>query len=485
MKILLVEDDYQSRSILSEFLKQRGHQIIECNNGEDALNKLSKEKVHLVLSDIHMPEMDGNELLRKIKGKPELEKIIVVLFTGYGELKSAIDALRNGAYDYLLKPINIMEVANLTERISEYLALKEENIKLTKNFKNELKEATKDVKKELEDIKKAYAREIGTVGTGFFFSKKIQDVLKTAKKLHRNSEIPVIIEGETGTGKEIIARLIHYGTETITKPFVGLNCAAISPNLFESELFGYEAGAFTGGKSKGQKGKLEMAAGGTLFLDEITEMPLEHQAKLLRVIQEREYYSVGGLKKHTTDVRFICATNKDIARQVEYGMFREDLYYRLNVGYLKIPPLRERCEEILPLAKMFLKQLIDQKRTRFEKINEDAVRILEQQPWPGNIRQLKNTIERLALLWDDVEVTSEHLNTLLLNNHHHKKKNNVPNMISLEDFALPEKGFNLDNWISDVVKKALITNKWNKTKTSKFLGISRRVLYTYLKNIED
>ncbi|MCL6478779.1 MAG: sigma-54 dependent transcriptional regulator [Peptococcaceae bacterium] len=343
LNILLVDDERESRSYLAEFLREQGHRVAESADGSEALDIFTAGEFHLVLTDIRMPKMSGLELLRKIRGMPGGQDVDVVLFTGNGDVRSAIEALRAGAYDYLLKPINVEELVAVTERAGERQALRRENAILTKKFKDAVEAATEETRQELSRFKKAYYESIGLGNIGVF-SQAMKKIFQQARKLHTDRSIPVLIEGETGTGKEVIARYIHYGDGNVTAPFVDLNCAAIAPNLFESELFGYEAGAFTGGTPRGQKGKLDLAQGGTLFLDEITEIPTDLQAKLLRVIQEKEFYRVGGLKKIKTDVRIVCATNVDIEKKVEEGAFRRDLYYRLNVGRISLPPLRERTE---------------------------------------------------------------------------------------------------------------------------------------------
>jgi transcriptional regulator with PAS, ATPase and Fis domain len=340
------------------------------------------------------------------------------------------------------------------------------------------------MKRELDELRKAYAREVGAGGIGLF-SDTLREVFQIASRIHRNREISAFIEGETGTGKEVLARYIHYGEGNITTPFIGMNCAAITPNLFESELFGYEAGAFTGGKPQGQKGKIELARGGALFLDEITELPLDCQAKLLRVIQERRYYPIGGLKEMTADVRFICATNRDIRRKVEEGSFREDLYYRLNVGYIRIPPLRERREEIVPLARMFLADLSESRKTPMHRIGAAAALSLESYHWPGNVRQLKNTIERVVLLFDDPEMMPEHLEFIF---HEHTFKAGSSNQappLHMGAVSLPEESLDLHSWTIDIVRRALEKHRWNKTKTAQYLGITRNELYTFLKHIDS
>jgi len=487
MVILLVDDDHDIRKTLSKYLRSCDHQVIEAGNGREALELLNRQRAHLVLSDIRMPVMNGYELLDRIKSSKELKDTEVILFTGFGEIKKAVAAMRNGAHDYLLKPIDLRELNITVERIGEYLALKRENKELTNDFHSRLNEATKEIRKELDEIKEAYARQVG-VGKIGIFSEKLRHVFRIAKRLHHNRDIPVLIEGETGTGKELIARYIHYGSGDTTSPFVAINCAAISSSLFESELFGYEAGAFTGASPRGQKGKIELAQGGTLLLDEIGDMAPEHQAKLLRVIQEKEYYRVGGLKKITCNVRLICATNRDLKKMVAEESFREDLYYRLNVGYIRIPPLRERREEILPLARMFLKELYDQKKTHFKTIDADAAEILEKYDWPGNIREIKSIIERLALLWDDTEVTPRHLDFLREGRVLQPGKIPPQSEIPIDAFALPEEGFDLYEWINKstlgIIRKAMDRHHWNKSETARYLGITRSILYRYLKQLE-
>jgi two-component system, NtrC family, response regulator AtoC len=462
VNILLVEDVKGVRQSLSEFLRQAGHGVMECSHGEDALAVLEKQTVDLVLSDIQMPVMDGHELLRKIKSSDRLKDVEVVLFTGYGHVKSAVEAMRNGAADYLIKPVDIRELDLILKRVSEWLSLKRENRDLTDRLQQAVQLATQAV----------------------VASEAMRHVFETAEKLHARPEMPVLIEGETGTGKELVARFIHYGPERTVLPFVGLNCAAISPALFESELFGYEAGSFTGGNPKGQKGKLELAANGTLFLDEITEMPAEHQAKLLRVMQERDYYRVGGVQKMSTRTRFICATNQNIALLVREGRFRQDLFFRLNVGLVSVPPLRERTEEILPLARFFMERLGLEKKVSFRSLHPQAVRLMEGYSWPGNVRELKNTIERIALYWDDEEIKPEHVQACF-------QKTALPAVDPPSELSrssgsgIPfDRPMDLKKWNLELVQKALAQHQGNLTHTAKFLGLSIRELHTYIRRLK-
>lgn len=312
---------------------------------------------------------------------------------------------------------------------------------------------------------------IGKIG---IFSDTMRSIVDMAEKFHHDRTIPVLIEGETGTGKEIIARLVHHGHGEETTPFISLNCSAIAPGLFESELFGYEGGAFSGSKTNGMMGKLEHASGGTLFLDEIGDLPLELQPKLLRVIQEREIYRVGGLKNIKLDVRIICATNRTMDTIVNNGLFRRDLYYRLNTGKIYIPPLQQRREEIAPLAQMFLEQYAEQKKRRFRLIQKKAIQILENHEWPGNVRELENAIERVVLLYDSVEITAHHLQFLNLDDDSEKESNDSNG--STLSLYLPPDSYSLESGEAEIIKKALSMFKGNKTRTAAYLRISLSTL---------
>lgn len=475
MNILLVEDDHDGRIQMGNFLRELGHFVVECENGHEALKAFGRG-FQMVLSDIKMPRMSGIELLRKMSSLPGGQDVDIVLFTGHADMESAIEALRAGAYDYLLKPINVKELAVVTERVAEHQALSRENRILTERFEDQVKAATEEAERELSRLKEAYARTVGLGQTGIF-SDIMRDIFRQADKFYTDRSIPVLIQGETGTGKEVIARHIHFGNIQSMPPFVDINCAALNPSIFESELFGYEAGSFTGGLPKGQKGKLDIAVGGTIFFDEIAELPIDLQAKLLRVIQEKEFYRVGGLRKIKTNVRIICATNVDIQASVEQGTFRKDLYYRLNVGHLVIPPLRERTEEILPLAGMFLNEFALKRGKRFRGINDQASKILLSYNWPGNVRELRNAMEWVAFMHDGVELKPSHLGVLK-----HSKinsllpENNLPPVLDPEYFSLPAEGLDMEGFFNKIVLRAMEMHNGNKTKTARYLGASKRSL---------
>ncbi len=478
MDILVVDDDSASREAASWFLSVEGHRVTTCGSGAEALAALAGADYPMVLSDIKMAGMSGIELLAAIKALPGGWRTDVVLFTGYGDMESAIQALRSGAYDYLLKPVDAQELAATAERVEEHQALLRETKYLSQNLEHEIKAATAEKDRELFRVKKLVTESLfGQIG---IFSDKMRSIVALAQKYHSDRSIPVLIEGETGTGKEIIAQLVHWGDVqggSDPGPFIDINCAAIAPNLFESELFGYEAGAYTGGQNRGQKGKLDLASGGSLFLDEIAEISPEIQGKLLRVIQEKEYYRVGGLKKLPADVRIICATNADMKKNMDEGKFRRDLYYRFQLGHITIPPLRERREEIIPLANMFLLQGTKQRGRKFKGISDEAAKILENYEWPGNVRELKNTIEFVVFMYDDTEVRPHHIQkvsrTVVENTAGVGSLREAEPRLSL---PFPREGFALKDYTDCIIREVLNAHGGNQMATATYLGISLRTL---------
>ncbi len=482
MNILLVEDDRDSRAGVADFLRELGHQITECGDGDQALALFAAGDFPMVLSDIKMPRLSGIELLKRIKALDGEKACDIVLFTGHGDMVTAIEALRAGAYDYLLKPISVAELAAITERIAEHQSLLRENRALTRRFSDEVRAATAETQRELTRLKKLASQAAGLDNIAFF-APAMRRIAAQAARYHQDRSMPVLIEGETGTGKEIIARIIHYGDCKDPAPLVDINCAALTGSLFESELFGYEPGAFTGGLTRGQKGKLDLAQGGTVLLDEVGEIPLDLQGKLLRVIQEKEFYRVGGLKKVSADVRIICATNADLGQRVERGTFRKDLFYRLKVGHIVIPPLRQRREEILPLAELFLHQFAVLKGRRFKKIDPTAAELLLAYDWPGNVRELRNTMEWVAFMHDDAVVNPAHLGGLatgLPPLNPNREAAATGQALNPAEFVLPAAGFSLEDYVDRIVRQAMTLCHGNKTAAARYLDISRRSLYCRL-----
>ncbi|WP_372642566.1 sigma-54-dependent transcriptional regulator [Ancylomarina sp.] len=474
MKILIVDDDKSSGSAVAEFIEEQlGYQIKLCHSGDDALSCLKDDDYQMVISDMRMPGISGLDLLKRIKLLPSGSSIEVIIMTGFGDLESSLDALRSNAYDYLLKPVNVEELAILIERVAESIRLKDESCNYKKNLENGV---SNDRKEESERINfyETTIRDITSVGKVGVFSDAMRAVVKMAEQFHEDRSVPVLIEGETGTGKEVMARLVHFGHESdMLQPFISINCSAISPSLFESELFGYDTGAFTGARKEGKLGKLELAQGGTLFLDEIGEMPLDMQPKLLRVLQQKEMYRVGGNKAISLDVRVIFATNRNLKQMVAEKTFRNDLYYRLNTGRLYIPPLRERKEAILSFTQVFLDQYSKKRGRRFRFISKAAKKILQEYDWPGNIRELKNSIERATLLFNDLELKPEHLRFLQAEDTDFVTSEQalVPGKI-----VLPDDELDIEQLELEIVRKALKKFDNNKSKTADYLCITRSAL---------
>jgi two-component system, NtrC family, response regulator AtoC len=484
MRILLVDDDQPGRELLADFLEEQlGHEVTQCENGHEAFAAFEKSPFPLVITDIQMPVMDGMQLLKRLKATDEGSQSDVVLITGFGDMNSAVQALRSDAYDYLAKPVNLQELEAVVAKIAEHQSLLKENEELTRHFKQKVNEATRMTRSRLDSLQKAYADVVG-VGDVGVFSDKMREVLSLAERFHHDRSVPVLIQGETGTGKDVAARMVHYGPGDVlvTSPFVSINCAAISANLFESELFGYEGGAFSGAKRSGQPGKLEMAEGGSVFLDEIGELSLEIQPKLLHVLEKREFYRVGGVKKIKLDARIICATNRNLLHEVREGAFRQDLFFRLNVAKIELPPMRERRQELEPLAAMFLTKIAGQKKSRFASFSADAVKILEAHPWPGNVRELINTIERVVLLYDDTVVRPEHLAFLAAENVFASDGMAAADEGDGLRIEFPEDKLSMKEVEMRVIRKAMEKFGDNKSRVATYLGLSRNTLINKLKD---
>ena len=370
LPILIVEDDRDLREALSDTLKLAGYRVLAAQDGETALQAMARQPVGLVISDVMMQPMDGHTLLKRIKAVTP--QIPVLLMTAYGMIEKAVEAMRDGACDYLTKPF---DANKLLAQVARYM--------LTLHYDNSGEVIAQD----------ALSREL----------------LALAARVAA-SHTTVLISGESGSGKEVMARFIHRHSPRAARPFVAINCAAIPDNLLESTLFGYEKGAFTGAQTA-QTGKFEQAHGGTLLLDEISEMPLQLQAKLLRVLQEREVERIGGKKPIAIDVRVIATSNRDMAAEVAAGRFREDLYYRLNVFPLMIAPLRERVQDIAPLARHLLGRLATTTGRHGLSLSKQAEEQLTGYTWPGNIRELENVIQRAMILalGNEIEATHLHL----------------------------------------------------------------------------
>ncbi len=487
MRILLVEDDELLRSEIADFLEtDMGQQVTQCGTVQEAITALEREPAPLVLTDIRMPGMDGLELLKFIKDGPSGSSTEVVLISAHGDMNLAIQALRAGARDFFPKPIKVEELAGLIRRIIDQQAVEEacraevaERVR-TEGPRNGARR--RETGSRGEELERAY-NAIEGLEHLVVRSDAMLEVISLAERFHQDPAVPVLITGETGTGKELVARIIHCGRENRggESPFISLNCSAISPHLFESELFGYEGGAFTGANQKGSLGKLELARGGTIMLDEIGDLPLEQQPKLLRALHEREFYRVGGLRKIRLEARIICATNLDLERMVQQGTFRRDLFHRLNLGRIHLPSLRQRKEAISPLAYRFLELHSSRKGRRFRLISPQALAMLQRHSWPGNVRELENVIERVVLLYDEEEVQTGHLEFLSAGTE--EQRGPEGQVLKPGQLVLPSESLDLEELNAEIIRKTLKRFDGNQSEAARYLNITRSAMRTWLKKI--
>ena len=443
-KILVVDDEPIMRDSLEVALKTSGYDVITARTGEEGLERFQKEDPDIILLDHWLPGINGDEVLRRIKEKDS--EIPIIIMTAQGSIEMAVNSMKMGAFDFLVKPFELDQVEDLIKKGLERVRLK----------------------KEVEWLRAQYQQRFrsgGVIGV----SQKMKDLLGLAQKLAPGSETTVLIEGETGTGKELLAEYIHFLSPRSSFPFIPINCGAIPKDLFESELFGYEKGAFTGALERGKTGKVGAAEKGTLFLDEVGELSPSAQVKVLRVLEGKEYFKVGGVDQKKADVRIIAATNKDLESEVKQGNFRDDLYFRLNVVKLHIPPLRERKEDILPLFRFFLDRFNEQFKKNFVQISQEAEERIVSYPWLGNIRELRNTAERIVLLEKGDTILDKHLSFLT------GKEGPSNETVRFQPF-LPPRGIILDDVEKEYILEALKIKKGNKSEAAKMLGISRSAL---------
>jgi two-component system response regulator PilR (NtrC family) len=439
-RILVVDDEQSMRELLSIMLRKEGYVVVTAENGKKAVTAMQAEIFDLVITDLKMPQMDGITLLKEIKeASPDT---IVIMMTAFGTMEGAEMARSLGAYDYIGKPFNNDEIRLVIQNALEKRHLRKENILL---------------KREIES-RSGFENFIGK-------SDSMQRIFSLIRQV-ADTTSTVLVSGESGTGKELVARAIHFNSSRKNHPFVTINCGALPETLLESELFGYMKGAFTGATANKQ-GLFEAANGGTIFLDEISATTPTLQIKLLRVLQEREFKRVGGTADIKVDVRVIAASNKDIQSEVAKGLFREDLFYRLNVIPMHLPPLRERKDDIPPLVDFYLRKKSTGRQAK--TMSPDALRRLMNYRWPGNVRELENTIERLAILTTGDTINTEHLSESL------KSESSHPELMPMD---IPESGIDLERMLQNAERslllKALEMTGGVKTDAARLLGLSFR-----------
>jgi|UniRef100_A0A7V3RGM1 DNA-binding NtrC family response regulator len=441
--ILIVDDDESIRSFLIALFEQEGYTTFSAANGEQALQIFIKNNPMIVILDQRLPDIKGIDLLKKFKSyDPDVNVIII---TGYGEIRDAVKAMEAGAINYLLKPLDAQELRIIIRQVQQNLTIKRE----------------RDL---YRDRLQVICR--GRLTPLVYKSKKMEDVLKQINDVAKTNST-VLLEGESGTGKGLFALYIHQTSNRSDGPFIDIDCTTIPENLLESELFGYEPGAFTDARKR-KEGLIELAHKGTLFLDEISSMPMVLQGKLLKVIESKSFRKLGGSKEITVDVRIIVATNTNLEEMVNKGTFRKDLFFRINTFPIRLPPLRERREDIAPLAEYFVKEIAQDYHKRIKGITPEALEILEGYDWPGNVRELRNTIEKAVIIARGELITPEDIG-----------------LKTVELVREDEIPLNYNQAVNkleiNLLKKALERTQGNQTKAAKLLGVSRNFLIRLMK----
>ncbi len=450
--VLIVDDESSIVFSLSEAMRDAGYKVITGTTGEEAIREVKESSPDIVLLDMKLPDIDGLKVLKQIKDMDQ--NTPVIMMSAYVDIPTAVNATKIGAHSFVEKPLNVekikMDVQNTLE-----------------NY---------DVRKELEQLKEIERRHKSDnpIEQILGNSPAIKKMKKTIEKIVESRATTVLIRGESGSGKELIARAIHYASNRSEKPFVDVNCTSIPDELLESELFGHERGAFTDAK-KEKKGLFELSNGGTMFLDEIGDMKMAMQAKLLRVLQEKNFKRVGGTKQINVDVRIVAATNKDLEQSISDGLFRDDLYYRLNVVQIISPPLRERQDDVLLLTRHFINEFNRDFNKSVSKIHPEAEQLLLSYSWPGNIRELRNVLERAILLESEDVLLPQDLSISPSHQAAARQQDDAtPALPVNDDMTLDD----MEKWL---IERTLSTCSWNKNLVAKKLGINRTTLYTKIK----
>ncbi len=437
-RILVVDDEHLIRWSLEQSLKKQGYEVTTAASGEDALKQVQEEAPELMLLDIQLPGMDGLSVLQRIK---EIDgEIIVIMVTALGILETAVKAMRLGAFDYINKPFNLDELSIIVKKALE----------------------TSQLRKEVAQLRSVQESKYG-IENIISGSRHMQQVLDMVRKVARSDASTVLIQGESGTGKELIARAIHMESARKDQPFMAINCAALPETLLESELMGHEKGAFTDAKTQ-KRGLFEMSDGGTIFLDEIGDMDLGMQAKLLRILEERTFRRVGGTKEIPVDVRIVSATNQELLKKIEEKSFRNDLYYRLQVIPIYLPPLRERRDDIMPLVEFFIRHYNKEFGKSVTGISKMAEKFLEEYEWPGNVRELRNIIERAIILESDNTLMLEHLPRELVS-----KTGDISS--GPMNLRIPPEGIDIEDVERELIRQSLEMADGNQSKAAKKLNL--------------
>ncbi len=444
-RILIIDDDDLVCTSLKRLLVRLEYDVEVCLSGEEALDTIERFEPDIILLDIYLKTINGLDVLVNIQEK--YFHIPVIMITGYADVKIAVQALKSGAYDFLLKPLEPEQLQVVIKKAVDNIMLRNE----VDRFHQLL-------------IEDKLTREY------FGKSNKIQKLVRAVEKLAKSPDTTILLEGESGSGKEVFARFIHQNSPRVENTFIQINCSTIPRELAESELFGHEKGAFTGASQKTKLGKFELAQGGTILLDEIGELSLDLQVKLLRVLQEKKFYRVGGEREISIDVRVIAATNRNLEEEVSEGNFREDLYYRLNVARIVVPPLRERKQDIPFFAYSFLQEFAGKFGKQVKGIEPEALEKLQSYPWKGNIRELKNVMERAMLLLEDDFMKAHHFNFLFEGA---AGKNQDTDGFVLK---IPADGVKIDHVLRILIQKTLKITNGNQVRAAKVLGLSRSKL---------
>ena len=447
-KILIVDDEVDALDLMEELFEKNDYETYTARNGVEALNNIRECEPDIMISDIFMPEMDGMTLLEMVRKK--YQDVSIIMITAHGTIETAVEAMKKGAKDYILKPLRLDEIVAKVETISQLKSLIKENQYLR------------------EKLAKKYNFE-NIIGK----NKRMLELFDLVKDIAK-SNATVLIRGDSGTGKELIANAIHFNSERVKKPFVKVNCAVLAENLLESELFGHVKGAFTGA-IKDKIGRFELAHDGTIFLDEIGDISPNMQLKLLRVLQEGEFEKVGGTETKKVDVRIIAATNRNLEEAMKKGFFRQDLYYRLNVIPIDVPPLKERKDDIPLLVSHFLEKFNKDFNKKIEAIDDEVMGFLKSYDWPGNIRELQNLMERAIVLNKTNSLTVKDFPNFLTDSES-REEEVIDLNHSLTDLV--------DSFEKKIIVKALRENNFNKLRTAEKLGIHRSTFMSKLKKYE-